>query len=300
MALRRIVAYFVILFCTVFIASSTQVFSLDVPPSPSLGSPVVDTSKTLSEQEIEQIAGAINASRQDKSYQLAVLMISTLEGRAIEDYSLEVARKWGVGEKVNNNGVLLLVAKNDKKMRIEVGRGVEGNLTDVQAGRIIRNVMAPQFRQGNFSQGIIEAIEVIQNVMDGKEDSRANEQVASLEEVISTIGFASLFGISWLAAILARSKSWWAGGVIGAVIGLVICLFAGWALVSVIGLIGLIIGGLGLDYAVSKNYKKHVGHGSNAAWWAGGSWPGGGHNGHGGGGSFGGGGFGGGGASGGW
>ena len=119
--------------------------------------------------------------------------------------------------------------------------------------------------------------------------------------IVSTAVFIGIAVLSWLGAVLGRSKSWWAGGVIGAVAGLVLMVIFGFAIWAIIGFIGFIFGGLGFDYLVSKNYKAHAADHTSPAWWAGGTWGGGGGWGGGSsGGGFGGGGFSGGGSSGSW
>jgi len=93
--------------------------------------------------------------------QIAVLLIPTLAGDSLEDYSIRLAEKWQIGQKGRDNGVILIVVKQDRKIRIEVGYGLEGVLPDSLAGDIIRQVIAPQFRQGRFYQGIRDGIGAI-------------------------------------------------------------------------------------------------------------------------------------------
>ncbi len=280
--------------------------ALAVPKSPTLDVPIVDQTNTLSEEQISQLAAQIAESRKEKSYQIGILIIPTLgNDEYLEGYSLKVAREWGIGEKGKSNGVLLLIAKDDRKLRIEVGRGLEGDLTDVRANRIIRNVITPKFKEGKYYDGIKDGVNSIQLAVAGKADSKAENsgvEAADWSAIITTGLFFGIGLLSWLGAILGRSKSWWAGGVIGGVAGIVLMLIFGFAIWAIIGFVGLILGGLGFDYLVSKNYKAHAASHSSPSWWAGGTWGGG--SGWGGGGSsgggFGGGGFSGGGSSGSW
>lgn len=122
---------------------------------PELTGPVVDEAGILSEPTEGQIALLIKAHEDSTSNQLAVLTISSLEGEVLEDYSLRVARTWGLGQADKNNGVLLLVAVAERKIRIEVGYGLEGDLPDITAKRIIDGDMTPYFRQGDFDNGIL-------------------------------------------------------------------------------------------------------------------------------------------------
>ena len=280
--------------------------ALAVPKTPTLDVPIVDQTNTLSPEQINQLAAKIAESRKEKSYQIGILMIPSLgSDEYLEGYSIKVAREWGIGEKDASNGVLLLIAKDDRKLRIEVGRGLEGDLTDVRANRIIRNVITPQFKQGKYYEGIKDGVNSIQLAVAGKADSKSAtaEEPVDWGAIVTTALFFGVGIISWLGALLGRSKGWWAGGVIGGVAGIVLMLVFGFAIWAILGFVGLILGGLGFDYLVSKNYKSHVADHTNPAWWAGGTWGGGSSGGWGGGsggGGFGGGGFSGGGSSGGW
>lgn len=290
----------------------TVASALAVPPAPTLDRPVIDQTGTLTEQQISQLSSQISQGRTGKSYQLAILIIPTLDGDAIEDYSIRVARTWGIGEKDKNNGILLLVAMNDRKMRIEVGRGVEDDLTDLESGRIIRNIMRPAFRNNDYFGGISGAVTEIQNNMQGvptdasQVDTTGAAQKVSSNSFIDTIMFAAFFIVplfSWFLSMLARTKSWWAGGVAGGVIGVIIMALAGFAFLSVVGFFVLAALGFLLDFIVSHNYHATTRRGDNPSWWAGGPWLGGGGGGGwsgGSGGGFGGGDFGGGGSSGSW
>lgn len=273
---------------------------LDVPARPPLETPVIDQTNTLSKNQISSLSDRIAKNRGEKDFQLGVLMIPTLgSSESLEDYSLKVAREWGIGAKDKNNGVLLFIAKNDRKIRIEVGSGLEGDLTDLQSKHVIDDVLAPKFRTGDFYGGIGGAIDSISALVQGEADPNANagsesESVSSFE-LWMFAGVFSLVILQWIVSILARTKSWWAGGVLGAVIGLGIGFFVSWALWSIFLLILLASLGVLLDRLVSKNFQKRKSSGQDPAWWAGGTTLGGS-----GGGSFGGGGFSGGGASGGW
>lgn len=277
--------------------SGGAVSALSVPPAPPLERPIVDQTGTLSEQQITNLAAKIKAGRAEKDYQLGILLIPTLEGRDIESYSIDVARTWGVGEADKDNGVLLVVAKEDRKLRLEVGNGLEGDITDLESGHIIRDVITPKFKTGDYYGGISDGVTRVQAAVETELDVPA---VSNGDNGIGMLlfqgGIVLAVGFLWLVSILARTKSWWAGGVIGAIIGVIVAAFAGWALWTV-ALLGLLFfSGLALDWAVSRNYHRRVDDGLSPAWWAGGTHLGGG----GGGGSFGGGGFSGGGASGDW
>lgn len=290
------------------LAAPLHASALAIPVAPSLETPIVDQTKTLSAADIEKLSQQIAVSRQQKSYQIGILLIPTLgNDEYLEGYSLKVSRAWGIGEKDKSNGVLILVVKNDRKMRIEVGRGLEGDLTDVRASRIIRDVLTPAFRKGDFAGGLSQAVDSVQKAVSGQADPVLSQAEAKSNASPSG-GWVELFafaifwlsiGLTWVGSMLARSKSWWAGGVLGLVVGIVLCLIFSWALWTILVAVGVTMFGFIFDFLVSRNYSQHNLEGSTPSWWAGGGSIGGG-GGWSGGGGFGGGGFSGGGSSGNW
>ena len=298
MARRAITRLSILLVAGWLLFAGVLASALAVPPAPPLERPIVDQTGTLSDQQMTELAAKIKTSRAEKDYQVGILLIPTLEGRDIEGYSIDVARTWGIGEAQKDNGVLLIIAKNDHKLRLEIGNGLEGDITDLESGHIIRDVIAPKFKIGDYYGGISDGIGSIQAAVEG--EATAATPPMSVGEGIATAlfqgGIFIVWGGLWLSAILARTKSWWAGGVVGGVLGLIVAALAGWAAWSLALISLLIFSGLGLDWIVSRNYHRRVDRGESPAWWAGGTHMGGG----GGGGSFGGGGFSGGGASGDW
>lgn len=285
------------------VMSGSSSYALSIPKAPALDRPIIDQTNTLTQDQITALAAQIATSRAEKSYQIAILMIPTLgTDEYLEGYSLKVAREWGIGRSDTDNGVLLFIAKDDRKLRIEVGRGLEGDLTDVKASRIIRNVITPAFRKGNFYDGIRAGVNSIQLAVSAKADPSLDAQQpassGNIFEIMQTALFFGLFGFIWLGSMLARSKSWWAGGVIGGTAGIGSIAVTHIHPLAVIATIILIPLGLIFDFLVSKNYHQHKDSGTLPSWWAGGGSFGGG--GSGGGGSFGGGGFSGGGSSGSW
>lgn len=278
--------------------------ALDVPPRPT-DIPVVDQTGTLTGEQKQALAKRIADERQATGNQIAVLMVKSLEGQAIEDYSLAVARDWGVGQKERNSGVLLLVAKDDRRMRIEVGYGLEGALTDIRSGQIIRDRIAPKFREGKYYEGLNEGLSGIITAIHGEKDPNLKPETASRPDGSGFPAEALFWGIfiipAWLGSMLARTKSWWLGGVLGAVGGIIIGIFMGFVFIGIAAIAILTILGLLFDRAVSANYHKRTSRNDTPSWWAGGPWiGGGGAGGSGGFGGFGGGSFGGGGSSGKW
>jgi uncharacterized protein len=297
--------------------------ALAVPPVPT-DIPVVDQTKTLADAQKQSLATKIAKERSATGNQIAILIIPSLESDALEDYANKVFRSWGVGQKERNSGVLLLVVMNDRKLRIEVGSGLEGTLPDITAGHIIDQRIKPQFQQAKYYEGIDSGLDGIILAIHNEKDPQLQAGASGSKSMLSkTTGFlenfftpiiAGVFLIPvWLASILGRTKSWWAGGVVGAGIGTAIGAFAGFLFVGLIAIGVMTVVGLLFDKFVSDNYQKAVdergkGGKNTPSWWAGGPWLGGGPSGGSSGGGFGGGGFGGfgggssggGGASGGW
>lgn len=134
---------------------------------PELTGRVVDLADVLSEPAELAITHMSKAHEDSTGNQLAVLTIPSLDGEAIETYSLRVARDWALGSAEQNNGVLLLIAVEDREMRIEVGLGLEGTLTDLRASRILRGDIRTHFRNGDFDAGVSAAVMDIIGVLDG-------------------------------------------------------------------------------------------------------------------------------------
>lgn len=131
------------------------------PELPQLTNWVTDKTETLSESEKREIARQLVSFEDTTSNQLVVLMIPTLDNYPLETYSFEVAEKNKIGTKENENGILLLIVKEDRKLRIEVGYGLEGALTDALSSSIIRNVIIPFFRKNNYFEGIKAGVSAI-------------------------------------------------------------------------------------------------------------------------------------------
>ena len=120
---------------------------------------VTDLAEMLTPQQEASLEALMESYKSGTTHEIALLTVPSLDGRSLEAYSLEVAREWGIGGKDANNGALLFVARDEHKLRIEVGRGLEGNLTDSISGRIIRDVIAPEFKRGQFYAGLRGGIE---------------------------------------------------------------------------------------------------------------------------------------------
>lgn len=273
------------------------VYALEVP---SLTARVNDYAGMLSPSTRQQLESVLAALEKSDSTQLAVLTITSLEGENLEDFSLKVVEKWKLGQKSIDNGALLLIAKNDRKLRIEVGYGLEGVLTDLTSGRIIRDIITPQFRNGNFDQGVINGVSAIIAAVRGEfsaQDKTPSGTGADGE--MSGFMIFLLFAFFNIGKMLGRNKMMAAtvGGVVAPVIG---GLFLGFQWLILLALIpaGFIAGYLAST--VLGNFRGSSGRrsgrfgGFSSGGFGGGGFSGGGFGGGGGGG------FGGGGSSGSW
>jgi uncharacterized protein len=149
----------------VFPVLAPALANVAVPP---LVGRVVDQTGTLSASSAEELQQSIRAFEARKGSQIAVLIVPTTDGEAIEQFSLRVAEAWKIGRKKIDDGVLLVVAKNDRHLRIEVGYGLEGALTDVTAKRIIDEIITPRFRNSDFTGGISAGVDRIMRIIEGE------------------------------------------------------------------------------------------------------------------------------------
>ncbi|HEX8226880.1 MAG TPA: TPM domain-containing protein [Candidatus Saccharimonadales bacterium] len=301
--LTLVMAAPVFLAASLAMAGPVPVSALEVPPKPAV-SPIVDNANVLTPEEEQVLAKTILAETKSTGNQIGILTVPSLDGEILEEYSIEVARAWGIGQKERDSGVLLLVAVEDRKVRIEVGYGLEGALTDSRSSRIIRDRISPEFRQQKYYAGITAGVNGIVTAIHGEADPNLKPGSPIKKPASGFPVEAILFGLffipMWLSSLLARSKSWWGGGVLGIIAGVIIGLFFGFMLIGILSILGLFLAGLLFDKAVSQNYQNRRSDGLAPSWWAGGTHFGGGSGDSGGFGGFGGGGFGGGGSSGDW
>jgi len=134
------------------LALPLRVAALEVP---ALRSRVTDQAGMISPQAELRLEQALEEFERSDSTQIAILTVESLEGESLEDYALRVATTWGLGQAQHDNGALLLVAKQERKIRIEVGYGLEGTLTDLLAGRIVDHEIAPRFKRGDLDGGFL-------------------------------------------------------------------------------------------------------------------------------------------------
>ena len=140
-----------------------------VPKKPSLAEGLVlDQTNTLTPEQLVTLREKLLAYDRSTSNQIAIVIIPALKGNSIEDVALEIGRDWGVGQANNDNGVVILIAKDDRKMRIEVGYGLEGAVTDYVTSSIIQNTLRPNFKEDNYYRGLTEAVDEIIKAAEGR------------------------------------------------------------------------------------------------------------------------------------
>ncbi len=161
---------------------------------------VTDNAGVLSAQSRLQIEGALRQFEVETSNQVVVAIFSTLDGSSLEDVSIRMAQKWKAGQKGRDNGVLFLVFRNDRQMRIEVGYGLEGVLTDLLCSQIIRNDVVPHFRAGDYERGIFEGVSAIMDAARGEYQPMTTAQENNDGSAFAV--FFALVGVVFLADLI--------------------------------------------------------------------------------------------------
>lgn len=253
-----------------------------------------DYTGTLSEDTKTRLEAFLYDLKNAGKSEVAVAIVPTLAGDSIEEYSVTLAREWGIGSRESSNGVLLLVVKDDRELRIEVGYGLEGDLTDLKSHRIIDEVIIPRFKEGDYDGGVEDGVREIVGVIAPGFVGSTQKVDYSTDPTSQGFDIAPfiLIGFFIISAVLGSSKSWWGGGVLGGAFGLVAALFIGFWYWGLVVMVGLVLLGLIFDYLVSRGGSG----GARPPWFTGGSSG----SSSGGFGGFGGGSFGGGGSSGKW
>ncbi len=138
------------------------------PEFPALSGRVVDQAELLDAPTEARLSQLLAAHERASGEQLVVVTLANLQGVAIEDFGYQLGRHWGIGQKGKDNGALLLVARDERKLRIEVGYGLEGRLTDAQSSLIINQVIVPAFKRGDYAKGIEDGVVAILQVLGGE------------------------------------------------------------------------------------------------------------------------------------
>jgi uncharacterized protein len=272
----------------------TSAWGQDFVPVPALKARVTDLTHTLTPDQTAQLEQKLAAFESRKGSQIVVLIVPTTKPEEIEQYSIRVAEQWKVGRKGVDDGAILLVAKDDRALRIEVGYGLEGALPDVTAKRIVSDIILPHFKTGDFYGGIDAGADAMIKVVDGEQlpaPAKPQRPLSTIDggklHSLFIIGFILVFVVGGiLRSVVGRLP---AAGVMGGILG-VIAWFIASSLIAAV-----VVGMIAFVFTLAGGGAGRGGFGRGG--WSGGSgWSGGGGGGF----SGGGGGFGGGGASGRW
>jgi len=228
---------------------------------------VNDYAGLFSSEEKEQLEKKISVFEQETRHEIAVVIIKSLEQDTIENFAVKLFEDWGIGKKQADNGVLVLIALDERKMRIEVGYGLEGSLTDAESFWIINEVMRPAFQKGEYYEGVSKAVDKIIEAVKSEEIIIQNQKPALGIEEFFLIGAIPLL---CLQGILSRTKSWWLGGLVGAGLGLIAILIFGFLYTGLIALLLYTAFGFLFDFYVSKTYKQRKSRAQPMPWWLGG------------------------------
>jgi uncharacterized protein len=292
--MRRIAIYLAL-----FLILGLNALALDVP---EIKEPVTDLAGVLTQEQVIALNSKLQNLKVTDSTQLAVLIIPSLEGESLEGYTMRVVEAWKGGLKGTDNGALLFISKNDRKIRIEVGYGLEHVLTDLASNKIIRNEIAPRFREEHYYEGIDAGVTGIIETIRGVYQATPDQYQESRPKRGSFFNLLIifLFPLLWILSVTGK----WGGGIIGVGAGLLLpyTLFS-WGLPLALfggaigGVLGIFMGAL-IRGAAKSSGGSGPGSSGGPFFWGGG---GGGFSSGGGGGFSGGGGsFGGGGSSGSW
>jgi len=217
---------------------------------------VNDYVNILTAEQKTNLENKLSQLEKDSSNQISVVIINSLEGDTIENFAVKLFADWGIGQSKEDNGALLLIAMVDRQMRIEVGYGLEGALTDAQSSWIICDLLKPNFQDGNYYQGIDQAVDRMIAITRGEYQGGALERGSWQSLDPGTIFWFILIIFYLLAGLrryFAKTKAWWPGGLIGLVIGLIIALIF-FPTIYYFILLPIILGVAGLifDYLASR------------------------------------------------
>ncbi len=218
---------------------------------------VTDYAGVIDDTTEARISTRLSALEATSTSEIAVAVVSTLEGLSIEEYAIGLFEYWGIGKAKQDNGVLLLVAPNEREVRIEVGYGLEGALTDIESSLIIDDILIPAFKENRYSEGIDEATIAIVQAVEGEYGASLSTSASDSGVVggIMAVIIVGIFGfVGWtifsrLFMEMSRSKSVVGGSIIGGLVGSFVgALTSSWIL---IGIVGAIIGGV-IDWVISR------------------------------------------------
>lgn len=252
----------------------------DLPPNDGF---VTDSIGLLTAQERDALDTELQSYASETSNEIAILIIDDLQGEDIVDVAVHAFRTWQIGTAENDNGILIVFKQSatlgDRELFINTGYGLEGAVPDIVAKGIIDEEIIPFFQEGEYAEGLAAGIDALQKHIGGEYE--ADRYSAPDDGVWPFLLFVGFFLLEAIAAFLGRTKSWWVGGILGAILGIILtALYSWWIAIPVLVALGLV-----LDFFLSQaGYQGARGRGGRGG---GGFW-GGGFGGGSGGGGFGG------------
>ncbi|WP_051749180.1 TPM domain-containing protein [Nevskia soli] len=227
-------ALWVFAICIPFLAAADQ-------PVPSLTGHVIDQTQTLSQDQIQALEQTLRTFEANKGSQLAVLIVASTKPESIEQYSIRVAEQWKLGRTKVDDGAILLIAKDDRTLRIEVGYGLEGALNDAVSKRIISEIIVPRFREGDFYGGIAAGVDRMIGTINGEPLPGPDENRGAAEDnlrrisplilIVALVGgvmlrsFLGRFPGSVTTAALVGLMTWWLAGTLVVAVGVALLTF---------------------------------------------------------------------------
>lgn len=240
--------------CAVVLFAPGMLWANEVPVPP-LTAQVVDTTGTLSTEQQAALIQKLQAFETAKGSQIAVLLVQTTQPETIEQYALRVAENWKIGRKNVDDGAILVVALQDRALRIEVGYGLEGALTDITSKRIIEEIIVPQFRQGDFAGGVVAGVDQMIKVIEGEPlpepvAKRPADSSNTIEDIAPLLFMGTIFIGGFLRKAIGKLP---AALATGGLVFVVAWLFAGAVIFAVLAavvamlltLFGSSVGGIG-------------------------------------------------------
>jgi len=228
-------------FCAVLLLASYNVRA-ELVAIPALKTRVTDLTQTLTPDQQNQLEAKLAAFEQQKGSQIAVLIVPTTQPEDIAQYSIRVTDAWKLGRKKVDDGLLILVAKDDHKMRIEVGRGLEGVIPDLTAKRIISEIMAPSFKQGDFYGGLNNASDKLIGLVNGEQLPAPGSPALSGRSFGNLLPMLLFGGLILGGMLRAMFGNFFGGALTGGAIGIFAWFLGGGLLTAIIfGIIAFFI-----------------------------------------------------------
>lgn len=239
-----------LLCCTLLLFMTASVHA-ELVAIPALKSRVTDLTQTLSPTEENQLESKLANFEQQKGSQIAVLIVPTTQPEDIAQYSIRVVESWKIGREKQDDGILILVAKNDHKMRIEVGYGLEGAIPDLIAKRVVSEIMAPSFRQGDFYGGINNAVDKLMGLIEGEKlpPPPPKAKHSNFDNIFPLLIFGGLISGLFLRSIFGTFLGSAAnGGLLGVVAVMLGLAISGAFILAIIAFfLTMVLGGGGLN-----------------------------------------------------